>query len=119
MFLTPLPFSELICFISMFLTSIYLLVGTIGNIQVKEQVAGQDKIFTIQAETHVNLLNPAYIDLLIPIKQNQSNQQKFNRDQNQNGVKIITLSYRKVFPATVCLPIEGVISIFCTRGPPC
>ena len=62
MFLLPLPFSEIICFLSMFLTTIYLLVGTIGTIHVQHPPERQDKITIVQEDYAIKSNYILYVD---------------------------------------------------------
>ena len=60
MFFIPFPFSEIICFVSMFFTWICLVVGIFANIHTKQPVGMLENAPTISKENIVQINSIAF-----------------------------------------------------------
>src|SRR5208337_1191131 len=127
MFLTPFPLSEIICILSMFLTSLYLLVGTIGNIQPKTPAADPAQLIIIQSGISDQNHQPASLHVSII---NSANQPRLNtKIVSKTDISYLAYldKYRfKIFSNGYVQPVleklssthEGISDLFSTRGPP-
>jgi hypothetical protein len=119
MFFIPLPISEIVCFLSMIITSLYLIVGTLSNIHFKQHSEGNDKNITISHTNQIdfNLKNFRYNPNILKT----TNSFHYNEFSNKlsNIFKFNKSSYRKPVFSYFFLPKEGYSKIPTSRGPPC
>ncbi len=116
-----MPLSEIICFVSMVFTSLYLVVGTISNFQVKPQQDVIPKTITLEQVGSVNN-NPNksynYYISINTIKKSNSHPLIEFADICCNSFKIINSCFWQHLFDSSFSPVSDFTYISTTRGPP-
>ena len=119
MFFIPLPISEIVCFLSMIVTSLYLLVGTLSNIHLKQNSEINEKTISIIQTIHIECNLKSYNNYPNTLQNTKSNHESEFAFNKSTIFKINKSCYWQPVFYTFLFVVGDFSNIPNTRGPPC